>query len=372
MSLISTIKNGIVAATSISRDVSNFLSYTSRASEALGRGSIDPINSQDGRPTSSTNPRAGSVDPTSLIDAVDSTNILSFPPDRPRYYMSFAFEEYRRPSQFDGLTSNGLTDYIALPLPNNLRDNNYFTWNEQESNVVAEVLSQAAGDVMDKYLIGGVSPLDSLKDPSLLTKGGQGITGAAIGYGVSTAANMPLIGPVVRAGMQMAGVADNKFMTMTFGGPNFKEHQFMWRLNPRNAAESATLRKIRDTFKKAAHPEILTSSIGGFWKYPMIVWPKLNPKEAAKQMYAFKPCVITSWNVNFTPNDRPGFHYDDSPIEVVIELGLKEIELWRGGNGGVDGQLSTIKNGDFNDIDSPPVPNKTNIKDFVKDLGVPI
>src|SRR5262245_39168771 len=98
----------------------------------------------DARNPNRASPRIGGEDPTSVIDRrfEDSGQILKFPHDTPKYYMTFGFEEYRRPNQFEGLKSNGVQDYIVLPMPQNLRDNNSLNYGDMDGSFTVEALTR--------------------------------------------------------------------------------------------------------------------------------------------------------------------------------------------------------------------------------------
>jgi hypothetical protein len=176
----------------------------------------------------------------------------------------------------------------------------------------------------------------------------------AIASGAASVLPKALSTGMIDGGLQMLGLADNPFMTVAFKGPNFKTHSFAWRLAPKTVEESDTILNIINTFKKSAYPEILSAAVGGFYTYPKIIWPKFMPDAARNHLYNFKPCVITNINANKSPNDRPGFYAGSSaPLEIVLELGLMEIELWRNGSDGFLGVTGIGNgNGDFNNVQS--------------------
>jgi hypothetical protein len=352
--ILDSIKNGISGGQSFATSAGATLK------KAYGdlttfTGSPSKIAVTDNRDPNRTRPRVEATDPSKKIDAVKKTSILSFPTDRPKYYMSFGFEEYRRPSMFEGATSAGITDYIALPMPGNLKDTSQLVYKMEDGNFITDAMASTVNGMIDGYKTGGVG---SLKDNlgSILTKSGDALLG-----GGARKVLTGIIGDssTITGGIQQSlGIADNPFMTIAFQGAQFKTHNFGWRLYPRNAGEAEAIQNIVNTFKRVSHPELLAASFGGFYKYPHIVHPKFNPTETADAMYRFKPCVITRVDLDWAPNaGRPGFFYDGKPIEVVLSLDLQEIELWRGGDGNDNGLLSTVKNGDFNNIPKPPVRN---------------
>lgn len=337
----------------------------------------------DNRSTNDTQPRVQSSDPTQAIDQSDKINLLNFPTDRPKYYITFGFEEYRRPSQFEGLSSAGITDYICLPLPGTLQDNNHFNWNPLEGSLIMEAITQtgrAAGAGISESILRG--SIDPLKDAAKSAAGTalQGVAGTGVQKSVSLMKDLEsIIGGQAKEGqqsivqglMQMGGIADNPFNTVAFGGPSFKQHQFTWLLAPKSRQESEMLRQIVYTFKKMAHPELLSMAAGGFFKYPHIVWPRFMPKPLEKNLYKFKPCVIVDCNIDYSPHGAVGFfHGTEAPIRAILTINLLEIEIWRNGNGeGLsDHMLPRIEHGDFNDPTIPDAPTPANAP--VRDVDV--
>lgn len=345
---------------------------------SIKNGVIDAYNTvnsyiEDNRDPNTQRARQEAEDPTEKIDSANNVSILNFPHDRPKYFISFGFQEYRRPSQFQGLKTNGITDYIALPMPSNLDDTSTFNYSAGEGSFVVDSLSSVLADKVDKFSstngditekLTGLLKSFNVND---LEKGSQAAMGYAVRNtleGAKSAEKLIDSTGFSDAVLATLGLADNPMAAVTFKGPNFKQHSFSWRLSAKSSAESDTITKIINTFKRVAHPELLNAGAGGFYKYPYIVLPKFHPEEVIGRMYAFKPCVITSISANYAPNSLPGFFANsNAPVEVILRIGLMEIELWRNGtnqkfwdnkNGTI---LPTIGDGDFNNIDLPPARN---------------
>jgi hypothetical protein len=62
------------------------------------------------------------------------------------------------------------------------------------------------------------------------------------------------------------GVALNPHKIVLFTGVNFREHQFSWKLSPKNRRESDSIRKIIEMFTYYSHPEYIAGGL--FFKYP--------------------------------------------------------------------------------------------------------
>jgi hypothetical protein len=243
-----------------------------------------------------------------------------------------------------------------------MKDNNSINYDVQKGSIIAEAvstlpnLSEDVNDVASIFKTGSVGGLiDNLG--STINSVSSGASGWSVKKIVDGARDLSTgigEGGLVDSMLQVAGLADNPFMTVALKGPNFKQHHFAWRLAPKSPEESETIRKIANTFKKMAYPEILALGAGGFFKYPAIVFPRYQPDRIlGDKTYRFKPCVISDINLNYTPNDRPGFYGGTgAPIEVVLEISLREIELWKGGD---DSNGTGVVSGDFSNVQTPPV-----------------
>jgi hypothetical protein len=126
------------------------------------------------------------------------------------------------------------------------------------------------------------------------------------------------IGGLVDQALQLTGLAQNPFLTVLFKQPEFKRHQFSWKLSPNNYRESNTLRDIISTIKSNMLPAMAPSAGGTLLTYPI-----------EEYLYKFKPCVIESMSVNYAPAGLPSFFKRTSaPTEVTLSLSLLEIEYW--------------------------------------------
>jgi hypothetical protein len=133
----------------------------------------------------------------------------------------------------------------------------------------------------------------------------------------------------------MTGLAPNRFQTLLFVGPEYKRFNFRWQLSPNNPIESENLRVIHNTLKMAASPTIEHSVL---WGYPAVLQCRFTPNDS--QLFHFKPAVITSVAVNFTPLGRAAFYQGNpvlpeggAPEGCIIELQLLELEYWIEANG---------------------------------------
>lgn len=262
---------------------------------------------------------------------------LTFPGDLVSYpfWMSFSFYQYRRPNvgynpnSFNrGITSisqqfmpngvqgpttgggilNSVGNTIRLPLPNQMVDNQEVQYTEEEAGLTAgmaiNAFQQSGGGGVGAAKAVGVAALGGLLGADRLSS--------------SKAAALAT---------QMMGVAVNPFLTVLFKSPKFKRHQLSWRLSPTNVKESATLNTILTTFRYNQLPSMSGAAGGALLTYPNIV--QISVSNSSSFLYRFKPAVIESLSINFTPGGQPSFFgRSGTPTEIEIRLSLLEIEYY--------------------------------------------
>jgi hypothetical protein len=213
-------------------------------------------------------------------------SLQSFPNDLVapgrNFYTELTFMTYA-PSQ--QLTATSIKKYIPtsggirLPIPRKINDTQTLSWSPESAT--------SAG-------------------ASVLGLGG-GTLGSA--------------GKVFGAGM---GISVNPLLFMTFQKPNYKEHSLSWSLIPSTEQESYTLRDIINYLKKNSLPT--QDLAGAVYKYPNILYIKLAPSEVFTM--TFRPCAVTSVNVDYTGAGAPSFFRNGAPTVVNLTINLTEIQLW--------------------------------------------
>jgi len=259
---------------------------------------------------------AGLTFPTDLISSDGARD----------FYISMGFVKYSRRSVFEAGRVM-FTDGIRLPIPNNLVDTSAVIYSEQEMGVgmglAVEAASQYGAAAGALGAVAGGALADTALKKILASGGSAAYTQQGLDYA-----------------LQQGGLAMNPFLNLMFRAPAFKTHTFNWKLSPSNQTESETLRRIIAVIKKNMYPSLggdvagfqnlgITGGIAGSMvlSYPSLALIKLFPKD--EYLYEFKPCVVTSMSINFTPSGTPAFfNSTKAPAEVSISISLKEIEYW--------------------------------------------
>lgn len=241
---------------------------------------------------------------------------LTFPHDlSSKYYFDLKFVTYSRPDPFSGKINlsypswGGAPGYgsIRLPVPAHMMDSQNLRWTQESrmDGYVGAAMELANQDVRGMALINAM----------LQQSGGLS----------QMLNNFTSTGDIQGYLLQNAGLALNPVLTQTFKHPEFKTHQFSWKLAPENPEESLTLQGIIDAIKLNSLPDI---SLGGaFFSYPSIALIRIHSGNNG-DLYNFQPAVITNVTVHWAPQGVPSFLAGtNAPTSVQIDISLLEIIL---------------------------------------------
>ena len=216
---------------------------------------------------------------------------------------------------------------IRLPITQNLSTDYNPTYTNQD-------LQMAAGSVLkpfDRQIYGNKDlPADVAQGAGIAgLVGGAlgGLVGGALSRGASLAGASG--GDALAAALKVgAGIAQNPHKIVLFTGVDFREHQFAWRLSPRNRAESDSIRQIVDMFVYYSHPQY---TFGGlFFKYPEFFEISFRYPE---YLFKIRPSVCTDVRVNYHGQGYPAYIRNQegtnapAPAEVELNLTSKETEI---------------------------------------------
>ena len=230
---------------------------------------------------------------------------------------------------------------IQLPMQPNISEANATDWAQDTMNAMQMAAGQAA--------------LTTINDAASAAGAGTGLAAAAVG-GFAGAAGAA----AAKAGFEVAkeaskfinseniagaaayfagqavgsnilgrttGQVINPNMELTFNGPKMRTFSFGFRMTPRTPSEAIIIRNMIKFFKQHMAPEKTESTMF------------LNPPKIFKLQYLyngspdhpwlnkFKPCALTQFSVNYTP-DGSYMTYDDGSMTCYnITMGFNEMEV---------------------------------------------
>lgn len=226
------------------------------------------------------------------------------------------------------------THYIILPIPQNITDNISVTWGEDSINAF-EAAGIGLGNAAQQQspIKTGQDVVNFLKDagskafedPKLQKAVINAISGQALG---ALGGNVSAQSLISRA----TGQVLNSNLELIFGGVNLRTFTFIFDLAPRSKKEAEEIKGIIRTFKQT-----MTAKSGGagsgnntdaglFISAPSVyqLTYKTGPAKH-KFLNTFKPCALTSIDVNYTASGTYATYEDGAPVHLQMGLTFKEI-----------------------------------------------
>ncbi|NBX50145.1 hypothetical protein EBT25_09430 [bacterium] len=242
-------------------------------------------------------------DTTSSKDRYNGAKVF---PEVMQYYTKFTFKRNSQVSLTD-MVKKLPTDTIMLPLPAALAEKFSISYQTPALGPAAGATAKAVADVgMGREGVG---------------EGVKQIAGGVAGE-LADAAKTSSLG---KAGTEALGVAPNPMMAVIFDSVGFREHSFQYKFAPRNEKESATLRDIIKTFKKASLPGF-QSGLDAMFTFPCQVDISFEGFAKGNQPYDILPgCVLKSFDVNYTPQGSPAF-FAGTEASAFVEISMSFME----------------------------------------------
>ena len=162
------------------------------------------------------------------------------------------------------------------------------------------------------------------------------------GYEFSKWAMQNVMGGSMTTNQLMGGVSGtiiNPNVELMYEAPELRGFNLNFKMMPRDEGEAHNIFAICQTLKKAMLPSwggqtktifamAKNERTGGLLTIPKIVsvkfmtGNKLNP-----YVSQFKPCAITSVNINYTPDGSYATYSDGSPVATMLQISFKELKL---------------------------------------------
>ena len=215
---------------------------------------------------------------------------------------------------------------VILPMQPNLEESNAVSYGEDSANFIQLAGGKFASDAINSigggdigalgqaFVDAGTTAKNLMNDPKTKSFISAYFAGQAVGTN--------LVG-------RTTGMVVNPNLTVLFSGPKLRQFSFAFPLTPRSEAEAVRIRKIIRAFKRNSLPQ--RSSSSAFLKSPRIFLLKYIFKSnstAGTQhpfLNKFKPCMLESFSVNYTPDNSYMTLRDGSMTRYTISLTFKEV-----------------------------------------------
>lgn len=231
--------------------------------------------------------------------------------------------------------------HIALPIPNSIDFSDGMRWSPEDSSAIA-------------YDISAIKPFfESNGITDAMGSQLQEIVKGAIPEVIfDTAAKLQKLGSRNAITQRTYNAILNPYTDQIFNGVELRSFTFNWKLVPRNEYEQWEIHNIIKSFRELSLPNTQDDfkvrdievdntpnkfdssqrwlSIPHYWQIDFY-----NITEPIKSIPKMKPCIISSINVNYTPDGQWSTHYATGknnlkgpvPVAYNLSINLSETEI---------------------------------------------
>ena len=219
-----------------------------------------------------------------------------------------------RPSE--RMTKANVLQTVTLPIPVNVSSDNSVGWGDDKLDMVKALVGggvvgfMEGGRALDQALSNIGATVNSNKE-SLKKLLSTGVAGQIAGSNLFTRAT---------------GAITNSNLELLFTGPELRSFNFTYRMTPRDAGEADQIKQIIRQFKKGMAPIIAQGQL--FVQTPNVfrIKFKFNGNEDHPFLDRVKPCALTNFRANYTPDNSYTTYSNGSPIAYEIAMTFKELD----------------------------------------------
>ena len=247
-------------------------------------------------------------------------------------FVTFTAHEYKAAGNIDNLTTSsglervgGALETISLPMLPGREESNSVTFGADSMNAIQAAAGRIALDTLNvtsgQGIVDGLSAFASRGKEELdklLSQEGE-LKSGIVAYFAGQAAQAP--GLLTRA----TGSVLNPNMELLFKGPNLRTFNFAFKFRPRFEDESVAVKEIIRIFKR--NMAVQRSASEMFLLTPNIFTIKYihNSGEEHPFMNRIKPCMLSGFNVNYTPDNSYMTYQDGAMTGYDVTMTFQEI-----------------------------------------------
>jgi hypothetical protein len=230
---------------------------------------------------------------------------------------------------------------IYLPMTSGISESNSVGWGSDELNPINLAFGKAAFESINALATTNLAKGIQDAGNAMTTAVKSLITGNNNNT-LQTAVASYFAGQAVGANfLGRSGIVLNPNLELLFQGPKLRSFRYNFRFTPRDADEAKEIRRIIKTFKKTMavrqSPGSLFLGVPSIYELRYIY----NSDETSDHPFLnkIKPCALTAFNVNYTPDGSYMTYQDGSMTSYTVDMQFDEIE--------------PIYNEDIDDVDGP-------------------
>ena len=212
---------------------------------------------------------------------------------------------------------------VVLPMQPTLSETNGVSWSNDQLNPIQRAFGEAAAGSIE-----GIGNMNVKQIGKALGNLGTDIKKA---FGDSTTKSFVtayFAGQAVGANLvgRTTGMVINPNLELLFNGPNLRSFNFNFKLTPRSADESVVCRKIIRAFKR--NMAVSRTEADLFLLSPRIFKLEYIFKDKTVHPFLnkFKPCALTNFAVNYTPDGSYAtFNQDGGMTQYNLDFTFSEV-----------------------------------------------
>ena len=122
------------------------------------------------------------------------------------------------------------------------------------------------------------------------------------------------------------GAVMNSNLEVLFGGPNMRQFGFSYKLTPRDEREVIQIRRIVRMIKRSMSAKLTGANLFLYSPDIFTIEFKFKGNQDHPFLNKIKPCALSSFGVNYSPDGAYMTYADGSPVAYQLDLQFQELE----------------------------------------------
>ena len=122
------------------------------------------------------------------------------------------------------------------------------------------------------------------------------------------------------------GAVMNSNLEVLFGGPNMRQFGFSYKLTPRDEREVIQIRRIVRMVKRSMSAKLTGANLFLYSPDIFTIEFKFKGNQDHPFLNKIKPCALSSFGVNYSPDGAYMTYADGSPVAYQLDLQFQELE----------------------------------------------
>ena len=196
--------------------------------------------------------------------------------------------------------------------------------------MISKKRDTSGGNTFGDKLTGAANTISSAIDKSIPIEGAKAIRKALQKIGGDQISNDDVFGGV-------SGAILNPNVELMYGGTDLRNFTLNFKLVPRDATESSTIKQICNQFKRAMLPKLDPGDVfggtspgtfKGFIGVPDLCRVAFMKGSSEHEgLPRFKMCAITQVDVNYTPDGAYATYFDGQPVAIQLSISFQETKM---------------------------------------------